>query len=746
MNSDATEQQGGPERRRSQEISLDRRRPPLEVPGYEAERCLGIGAFGEVWVALEENTGRRVAIKFYTHGGGLDWSLLAREVEKLSFLFSDRYIVQLLSVGWNAEPPYYIMEHLERGSLAARLREGPLSLDEAVGIFRGTAVGLVHAHDKGVLHCDLKPANILLDQDGHPRLADFGQSRLSHEQIPSLGTLFYMAPEQARLNEAPDARWDVYALGAVLYCMLTGGPPHRTRELVEQLENTPDLQKRLNIYYRAIRKSPPPDGHRRVAGLDRDLQEIVDRCLAARPEDRFPNVQAVLAELDARQTRRTRRPMVLLGAIGPALLLLVVFTFALWGSRAALNHSEAELTGRVLQANEFAAQYVAQAVGDELKARYRAAESLANRKALRDALIEATSEESPLKPLLAKLADPSLEKTARGQEEIERLREAFRTAPAREKLQEVFSGLITRTGRMPEVVGWFLNDAGGVQVARWPQRESSGKFYATIGGYFGWRSYFYGGNEDKPEDWKPAAGEHIEDTLLSPIYQSQAINRWVVTVSTPIFSSDDPNDRRFLGVVSLMVELGRFVEFFDNENQWAVLVDARAGRNKGLILQHPMFGSPGKQHKGPPAKLSEIKVDAAYVSNPPRALSEYYDPLSPKRDGEMVRWLAYAQPVRVGEEPVGLVVIVQEDYASGIGGTMAKLASSMFYYGLSALAIIAALMLGLWFFAMRLYGRRPAVRLYAAATESDLSPGSSSGPLTPRADDGSPTETLSKKL
>ena len=120
-----------------------------------------------------------MAIKFYAHRGGLDWSLLAREVEKLAFLFADRYVVQLLGVGWDADPPYYIMEYLERGSLADRIAAGPLPVDEAVALFREVATGLVHAHGKGVLHCDLKPANVLLDQDGRPRLADFGQSRLS---------------------------------------------------------------------------------------------------------------------------------------------------------------------------------------------------------------------------------------------------------------------------------------------------------------------------------------------------------------------------------------------------------------------------------------------------------------------------------------------------------------------------------------------------------------------------------------
>ncbi|MEN6449570.1 MAG: hypothetical protein ABFC96_03680 [Thermoguttaceae bacterium] len=109
MNSDATEVQGDVERRRAAEMSLKRGYPPTKVPGYEPERFLGLGAYGEVWVAREQNTGRRVAIKFYAHRGGLDWSLLSREVEKLAFLFADRYVVQLVGVGWAAHPPYYIM-------------------------------------------------------------------------------------------------------------------------------------------------------------------------------------------------------------------------------------------------------------------------------------------------------------------------------------------------------------------------------------------------------------------------------------------------------------------------------------------------------------------------------------------------------------------------------------------------------------------------------------------------------------
>ena len=126
-------------------------------------------------------------------------------------------------------------------------------------MFRKICIGLNRCHAKGVLHCDIKPANILLGDDNEPRLADFGQSRLSNEQTPALGTLFYMAPEQADLNSTPDASWDVYAVGAIMFRMLTGQPPYRDEQIVEQLDTAGSLQKRLEHYREAIASSPPPE-------------------------------------------------------------------------------------------------------------------------------------------------------------------------------------------------------------------------------------------------------------------------------------------------------------------------------------------------------------------------------------------------------------------------------------------------------------------------------------------------------
>jgi len=140
MSSDHTQLQGDEESRRAQELSRRSAHPPAELPGYDPVRFLGAGAYGEVWVAIDRNTGRHVAIKFYAHRGGLDWSLLSREVEKLVLLSADRYVVQLLEVGWNAEPPYYVMEYIEQGSLDDHLRrEGTLAVPEAV-ILKPTAL------------------------------------------------------------------------------------------------------------------------------------------------------------------------------------------------------------------------------------------------------------------------------------------------------------------------------------------------------------------------------------------------------------------------------------------------------------------------------------------------------------------------------------------------------------------------------------------------------------------------------
>ena len=165
--SNDTEIQGEDDRERSRRLSLQGNKPPAEIEGLSIIRRLGTGAYGTVWLAREDRTGRMVAVKFYPHRRGLNWSMLSREVEKLAAVYTSRNIVRLLDVGWNAEPPYFVMEFVANGSLGNYLARGPISVDESIRIIREICSALIDAHGAGVLHCDLKPDNVLLDEDGH---------------------------------------------------------------------------------------------------------------------------------------------------------------------------------------------------------------------------------------------------------------------------------------------------------------------------------------------------------------------------------------------------------------------------------------------------------------------------------------------------------------------------------------------------------------------------------------------------
>ncbi len=149
------------------------------VPGYELFELLGEGAYGEVWLARDQRTNKRVAVKLYANRRGLDWTQLNREVEKLALLDASRNIVHLLDVGWQHDPPYFVMEFLEGGSLEEFIQQnGPLSADDAIRTVRAVCQALVYAHGRGILHCDLKPANVLLDSSLEPSFATSGESRL----------------------------------------------------------------------------------------------------------------------------------------------------------------------------------------------------------------------------------------------------------------------------------------------------------------------------------------------------------------------------------------------------------------------------------------------------------------------------------------------------------------------------------------------------------------------------------------
>lgn len=695
--SDRTEQQSTEERERSKVLSSSKKLPPIEIPGYRARQFIGEGAYGEVWVAVDENTGRRVAIKFHSHRGSLNSDLLASEIEKLVFLSADRYVVQLLEVGWDSDPPYFVMEYIENGSLEDYIKQnGAFAVGDAVEICREVATGLLHAHGRGVLHCDLKPANVLLDQDNKPRLADFGQSRLSNEQKPSLGTLFYMAPEQASLKAVPDARWDVYGLGALMYTMLTGEAPHRSEEAVSQIDAEPELESRLARYQEFLRKAGPLSGHRKVKGVDRHLAEIVDRCLLQDPDRRYQSVQSVLEAFEARDNIRDRQPLLILGLLGPLLFLLIVAISGWRGYARAVERSEDMLLKRSLRENSFAAEFVAEAVARRIEGYFSAVEDLAVDENFQSILRGVLSDAEGFLQTLS---------TSQDSAEIEKYRRILTQMPNQLALTNLLQERLNNPNRT-EIASWFVTDSKGTQIA---SVFDAGLTSSTIARNFAHRTYFTGLAQDLTEPQKTIT--HIPDTHLSNEFKSQATNRWKVAVSTPIRDGD-----KFLGIVALTVELGRLGELLGNKesslyHQFNVLVDGR--NNTGVIFQHPLFELIPDENERL-ALLKEFSESPEYYVSladwegvDGRSTTDYVDPLSKHEQGSAFdfRWVAAQRNVyldREGHESgdTGLVVIVQENYDAA-AEPVRQIARFLKNLGISVLLLLVGLVLVLWLLVAR---------------------------------------------
>ncbi|MEZ6055337.1 MAG: protein kinase [Planctomycetaceae bacterium] len=680
---DATPVQGIDEGERSRALSTEGATPPGHVPGYELQRRLGEGSFGSVWLARELKTGKQVAIKFYTHRRGLDWSLLSREVEKLAVLYTSRNIVELLDVGWDHEPPYFVMEYLQSGSLADRLQSGVLTVDESTQIARDIARALVHAHSSGILHCDLKPANVLLDGNGDARLGDFGQSRLTTEQSPALGTLFYMAPEQAVTDGVPDARWDVYALGALMYQMLTGSPPYRTDDAKGRIEQADSLESRLTAYRLVLRTSPPPSRHRQVAGVDRRLAKIIDQCLEQDANLRIKSPQVVLDLLDQRDALRAKRPLVALGFLGPVLFLIAVYWIANTVIPSVVETAEKNLINRALASDIISARILAASVQQELQVRQDTLASVADLPAVREVIRRSSelSRDELIRDLVRAAGSPL--ETAPAPPEVER-REA--SDAEREEMSgkagpgpvDVVVALMQKTRdkelyekRTPDE-SWFITDQRGRQVLRLPLTEN------TIGKQFHWRDYFHGQGRELDPEIEIDSVSIRQVPGISAAFQSRATDQYMVAISVPVW---DESHKEVIGILASTIHLTDLLKQWEvrirsleeplekeghsqsdpdpTHHRFLALADTRGGEVR--LLDHPWM-TPQNLGKISDAELESTDSPLRMVTPFDSVLleehwsTEYADPLA-RRDPDFAgQWLAAAAPVG----NTGWIAVVQE--------------------------------------------------------------------------------------
>ncbi len=296
---------------------------------YTLERELGGGGMSRVFLAEENALGRKVVVKVLPEeiSAGVNVERFQREIQ-LAARLQHPHIVQVLAAGEADGIPYYTMPFVEGESVRGRLgRMGPFSITEAIGVLRDVARALSYAHDRNVVHRDIKPDNVLLS-GGSATVADFGIAKAISaartdagvatltQMGTSIGTPAYMAPEQAAADPAADHRSDIYSFGCLGYELLTGRPPF--------IAKTP--QKLLAAH---MGEAPEP-----IVSLRPDtpqpLAELIMRCLSKDADDRPQSASAIVQVLDTVTSGGgySAMPAIMLGGRGMLRKALLLYAAA----------------------------------------------------------------------------------------------------------------------------------------------------------------------------------------------------------------------------------------------------------------------------------------------------------------------------------------------------------------------------------------------------------------------------------
>jgi serine/threonine protein kinase len=319
----------------------------MEIPGYDVKRTIGRGGMATVYLAIQRSLDREVVLKTLDTTNDESGDFFARFLKEGRIIASLRHphIVTIFDIGNTDDIVYISMEYVEGGDLRARIGNG-LSPLHGLELVSKIGQALAYAHKQGIVHRDVKPANILFRGDGIPLLSDFGIAKDFgvDKELTNTGTIlgspFYMSPEQAE-GVTVDGRTDIYSLGVIFYEILTGQKPYEgdsaIKVIMHQIQSpVPQLPRELGQFQPLLNRLMAKDRDQRIA----DAGEVVTQVEELREEVQRKQARTIttlhtLKLPDSAQTRGRRGTSAGRGSRTARILTLVLVSLLVLGGLGA---------------------------------------------------------------------------------------------------------------------------------------------------------------------------------------------------------------------------------------------------------------------------------------------------------------------------------------------------------------------------------------------------------------------------